>query len=308
MAVPDSLPRTKPKALDYALPLARGEHLVVYDAEDAPEPDQLWRAALCFRDHPETHCIQAELQIDNGADSLLTAIFAGEYAGQFGLLLPALAQWNLPIPLGGTSNHFRLATLRQLGGWDAYNVTEDADLGARLARARHRVRTLSAGTREEAPTDLASWLAQRTRWMKGWMQTFIVHSRRPRLLLDEVGWRGFIAFELMAIGMICAPLLHSAFVVQTSFRLLLGLPILGEHGSVWHLVYFSILVFGYATPLLQALVGLNRLKLRGLALQQLALPFYWILVSLATLRAVYELLERPFYWAKTTHRVARAKR
>lgn len=134
VAVPDGKPRTKPKALDYALPLVRGEHVVVFDAEDIPDPDQLRKAASAFFADPGIDCLQAELVVDNAAENLLTGLFAGEYAGQFGLLLPLLARWRLPMPLGGTSNHFRTQALRELGGWDAFNVTEDADLGVRLAR------------------------------------------------------------------------------------------------------------------------------------------------------------------------------
>lgn len=130
--VPDAAPRTKPKAMAYALPLCRGEHVVVFDAEDTPHPSQLWRAALQFRERPELDCIQAPLVIDNMADGVLATLFAGEYCGLFGLKLPALTAWDLPVPLGGTSNHFRIETLRRIGGWDPYNVTEDADLGVRL--------------------------------------------------------------------------------------------------------------------------------------------------------------------------------
>jgi len=134
VVVPDAPPRTKPKALDYALPLVRGEYVVVYDAEDIPAPDQLRRAAGAFADDPGLDCLQAELTVDNAAENWLTALFAGEYAGQFGVMLPFLAAHGLPMPLGGTSNHFRTRSLRELGGWDAFNVTEDADLGTRLAR------------------------------------------------------------------------------------------------------------------------------------------------------------------------------
>lgn len=139
VSVPDTAPRTKPKALDYALPLCRGAFVVVFDAEDRPDPDQLRQAALRFADTPELVCLQARLVIDNGHTNLLAALFAGEYAGLFTVLLPALARWRLPMPLGGTSNHFRIDQLRALGGWDAFNVTEDADLGMRLARRRLRV-------------------------------------------------------------------------------------------------------------------------------------------------------------------------
>ncbi|MDN5863263.1 MAG: glycosyltransferase, partial [Salinisphaera sp.] len=171
VVVPPAKPRTKPKAMNYALPLVRGDHVVIFDAEDRPAKDQLWRAAHRFREAPEVACLQAELAIDNGEESLRSALFAGEYAALFGVVLPALATWNLPVPLGGTSNHFRTQVLRAAGGWDSFNVTEDADLGVRLARLGHRVETLACHTLEEAPETLSAWMAQRTRWIKGWMQT-----------------------------------------------------------------------------------------------------------------------------------------
>src|SRR5690606_32805623 len=130
-----------------------------------------------FASDPKIMCLQAHLVIDNGRRHWLAALFAGEYAGLFTVMMPALARLRLAMPLGGTSNHFRLSALRELGGWDAFNVTEDADLGVRLARRRMRVDVLQSATREAAPTRLRPWLGQRTRWMKGWMQTFIVHNR-----------------------------------------------------------------------------------------------------------------------------------
>ena len=168
--VPDGPPRTKPKAIDYALPLAHGKYLVVYDAEDVPEPGQLRLAASRFEADTGLACLQAELVPENASENALTALFAGEYAGLFGRLLPALARWGLPMPLGGTSNHFRLSVLREIGGWDAFNVTEDADLGVRLARRGLRAETFESRTYEEAPVTLRAWMAQRTRWMKGWMR------------------------------------------------------------------------------------------------------------------------------------------
>ena len=172
LLVPDALPRTKPKALNYALPMVRGEHLVVFDAEDIPEPGQLRLAASTFAAHPDLECLQAELVIDNAGESLLAAWFAGEYAGQFGLMLPLLARLGLPMPLGGTSNHFRTSSLRAVGGWDPFNVTEDADLGVRLARLGLKTATIASRTGEEAPIKLHGWLGQRARWMKGWMRLF----------------------------------------------------------------------------------------------------------------------------------------
>lgn len=158
VVVPDALPRTKPKALGFALPFCRGEFVVVYDAEDRPDPKQLRSVAAQFRRSPEVECIQARLCIDNADQGPLPALFAGEYAGLFAVLLPAFARWGTVMPLGGTSNHFRLETLRRLGGWDAYNVTEDADLGVRLARRNLRTATSVSVTLEEAPVRFKPWL------------------------------------------------------------------------------------------------------------------------------------------------------
>ena len=161
-------PRTKPKALNVALPFARGSYTVVYDAEDLPEPDQLRRALDTFaKGGNRLACVQASLTIDNTTDNWLARMFTANYAGQFDAFLPGLAALRLPFPLGGSSNHFRTALLRKAGGWDPYNVTEDADLGIRLYRLGYRSAALSSATYEEAPPPFLPWLRQRTRWYKG---------------------------------------------------------------------------------------------------------------------------------------------
>jgi cellulose synthase/poly-beta-1,6-N-acetylglucosamine synthase-like glycosyltransferase len=297
LAVPDALPRTKPKALNYALPFVIGEHVVVYDAEDIPDPGQLRLAASLFAQRPDLDCLQAELVIDNAGENWLTALFAGEYAGQFGLVLPLLARLGLPMPLGGTSNHFRTSALRHVGGWDPFNVTEDADLGVRLARRGLRTTTFPSRTREEAPVTFDGWLRQRTRWMKGWMQTLIVHNRRPREFLAEVGWRGFLGFQIYVGSMIISAPLHTAFIL--SFVTSQFLP----RGSfdVWDGLSVLIFVIGYGGPVALVIAGLNRLGRGDLLPAQLLLPGYWALHSLATVRALWELISRPFFWAKTQH-------
>jgi cellulose synthase/poly-beta-1,6-N-acetylglucosamine synthase-like glycosyltransferase len=305
--VPDALPRTKPKALNFVLPLCRGEFVVVYDAEDTPHPEQLWRAVDRFRSRPELECIQAQLLIDNGSEGELPALFAGEYAGLFTVLLPALARWGLPVPLGGTSNHFRLATLRLIGGWDAYNVTEDADLGLRLARLRLPVETMHCPTLEEAPTRLDVWLGQRSRWMKGWAQTFIVHNRDPVLLAQQTGWIPMLAFEVWALGTILAPLAHSGFLLTLIAQLALGITIFQGWFS-WSSLYLAILLFGYGTAVAMTAVGLRRRKALDLLPYQLLLPLYWVLMVPAILRALYELTNNPFHWAKTKHNPVSADR
>ena len=302
LVVPHAAPHTKPKALDFALPFLRGSRIVVFDAEDMPDPDQLRRAAARFAAEPDLDCLQAVLVMDNAGESWLTSLFAGEYAGQFTVMLPALARWGLPMPLGGTSNHFRTAVLREIGGWDAFNVTEDADLGIRLARLRRRTGVLAACTREEAPVTLRPWLRQRTRWMKGWMQTLIVHNRRPAALWRDLGWRGFLAFEIYVGGLILAPLLHSAFALALLAGALfpeagLGLPARGLTGAL----QVAVLILGYGAAGAITAVGLLQVGAPRLLAVQALLPFYWFLHAVAVLRAAHELLRRPYFWAKTEH-------
>ncbi len=308
VVVPQGAPHTKPKAIDYALPLVRGEFLVVYDAEDVPDPDQLRRAAERFRADPTLACLQAELVPENAHENALTALFAGEYAGLFGRLLPALARWGLPVPLGGTSNHFRTSVLRELGGWDAFNVTEDADLGVRLARRGYRAEAFTSRTHEEAPLTLRAWMAQRTRWMKGWCQTYIVHARTPRRLLEDLGWKAFLGFHVLVGGMILSSLLHTVFLGMILGRLIFD----GAAGLVpqdgWDYLAAGILATGYGGAWAIVFSGLAHLRAWHLMPMQLLVPVYWMLHSIATLYAVVELVTRPLHWAKTTHGVTRVTR
>jgi len=307
LTVPDAAPATKPKALDYALPFVRGSHVVVYDAEDVPNADQLRLAAAAFAADPTVDCLQAELLVDNARENFLTGLFTGEYAGQFGIMLPAMARWGMPMPLGGTSNHFRVSALRETGGWDAYNVTEDADLGVRLSRLRYRVGVLPSQTFEEAPIGLGGWLRQRRRWMKGWMQTFIVHNRNPAQLWRDLGWRNFLVFEIHVGAMIVSPILHTAFALALLVGAARGgaMPAFGNPLTIWALL---VLVLGYGSAFALTIKGLARLGQRRLFALQLLLPFYWILHGIATIHAAYELATRPYFWAKTTHGLTRLER
>jgi cellulose synthase/poly-beta-1,6-N-acetylglucosamine synthase-like glycosyltransferase len=298
--VPDALPRTKPKALDFALPLCRGEFVVVFDAEDRPQPDQLLRVVDQFRRQPEIACIQARLVIDNGRAGPIPALFAGEYAGLFAVLLPALARWGVVTPLGGTSNHFRIETLRQLGGWDAFNVTEDADAGVRLARRRLRSATSTACTFEAAPVHLAPWLGQRTRWMKGWMQTYVVHNRRPGQLLADLGWRGTAIFQVILLSMMLSPLLHVGFALVLIAMALMD-QLAWPRVGLWPMACALVLVVGHAVAIATNLVGLARTGQSYLYWWQMLLPVYWTMIGFATLLAMREFALRPFYWFKTPH-------
>lgn len=223
VVAPDLGPRTKPKAMNAALAFARGEIVAVYDAEDQPDPAQLRAAYAVFAGSggKQIACVQARLAIDNAADSWITRQFAAEYAGHFDLLLPMLAQLDLPFPLGGTSNHFRLAALEGVDGWDPFNVTEDADLGVRLARAGWRTAVIGSTTEEEAPAGFGTWLRQRTRWYKGWFQTALVHGRHPRAFCRELGAKRAAALSLLIGGSLVAALVHPFFVGALALDVLL---------------------------------------------------------------------------------------
>jgi cellulose synthase/poly-beta-1,6-N-acetylglucosamine synthase-like glycosyltransferase len=244
--------------------------------------------------------------IDNARESLLAAQFAGEYAGQFGLMLPLLARLGLPMPLGGTSNHFRTETLRQLGGWDSFNVTEDADLGVRLARSGLGTATIASQTGEEAPLTADAWLKQRTRWMKGWMQTLIVHNSDPRGLLRDLGWRGFLGFQIYVGSMVLSAPLHSMFLLSLLWAAIAGYR--APSFDAWDGLAGFIFVVGYAGPAMLVFMGLKRLGRYDLMLQQLALPIYWMLHSVAVALALVELVRQPHFWAKTAHGKTRLRR
>jgi cellulose synthase/poly-beta-1,6-N-acetylglucosamine synthase-like glycosyltransferase len=312
IAIPAEGPRTKPKALNAALPFARGTFTVIYDAEDRPEPGQLRHALQAFRSGgADLGCVQARLSIDNSADSWLARLFTAEYAGQFDVFLPGLAALRLPIPLGGSSNHFDTATLRRAGGWDPYNVTEDADLGMRLARFGWRSSIIDSTTYEEAPAQFGPWLRQRTRWFKGWMQTWLVHMRRPGRLMRELGPTGFLTFQLIVGGNVLAALVHPLFVGTLIYSVLNG-------SAMWHgddaigpilaAVYGTTVIVGYLTSAFLGWLGLVRRGLLPIAWVLFLTPLHWLLLSLAAWRAFYQLVFAPYAWEKTEHGLAKSSR
>ena len=304
---PDIGPRTKPKALNVALPFARGAFTVIYDAEDRPERGQLRRALDTFLAHDESlACVQASLTIDNAADSWLTAMFTAEYAGQFDVFLPALTRLEMPLPLGGSSNHFRTATLRAVGAWDPYNVTEDADLGVRLSRFGCRSVAINSPTYEEAPARFGLWLRQRTRWMKGWMQTWLVHMREPRRLRRELGVWPFLAVQLIVGGNVLASLVHPLMIGWLIAAFIVETPLWTTQAAA--AVFAAAIIGGYATSVVIGAAGLVR---RGLATHTwvlLLVPVHWLLLSLAAWRALYQLIRDPYLWEKTEHGLARTSR
>ena len=294
--VPPGSPRTKPKALNYALHQARGRLLALYDAEDRPHPDQIRQAAESFAAAgPDVACLQAPLNWYNARHNRLTRQFALEYAAHFLTLLPFYQRMGWPLPLGGTSNIFLTRTLREVGGWDPYNVTEDADLGLRLARHGYTTGLVAPPTLEEAPTRVGHWTAQRSRWIKGYAQTLLVHLRQPARLLkrDPALLTGLI----VTLGLpVLSALLHGPalvggliwfilpFAPWTTKALILGLALAGYTGAL------SILVCGARRA------GLD-LRVSDLMLS----PLYWSLQTPAAVRALWELVWRPYYWSKTSH-------
>jgi cellulose synthase/poly-beta-1,6-N-acetylglucosamine synthase-like glycosyltransferase len=307
LVAPAEGPRTKPKALNCALPFARGSFTAVFDAEDRPDPGQLRAALNAFHmQGADVACAQASLCIENPRDSWLSCMFAAEYAGQFDVFLPGFASLGLPLPLGGSSNHFRTAILRRAAGWDAYNVTEDADLGFRLARFGYRSVTFASTTYEEAPTRFGGWLRQRSRWMKGWMQTWSVHMRQPGRLWRDAGLKGFFTLNTLVGGNVLTALTYPILAAT------LAVDLLAQFGMMRWLaaspvmpLHLVTIAAGFASTIAIGLTGLAR---RG-QLQHgwilLLTPIYWGCLSIAAWRALYQLLTEPYRWEKTEHGLSR---
>lgn len=305
LAVPPLGPRTKPKACNYALHYARGEFVVIYDAEDRPEPTQLRQAVAAFRSGPaELGCVQARLNYFNATENWLTRQFSIEYSFWFDLMLPGLQRLGLPIPLGGTSNHFPCALLRRLGAWDPYNVTEDADLGIRLAQEGYRCEILNSTTYEEATCRWGAWTRQRTRWIKGYIQTYLVHMRRPGELYASLGGRGFLGFQLVVGGTVAAALLHPLWIVGLATSLSVWLRP-GHVAALPELLCLFLLVIGNICSIAASALALVRRGDWNLMGSILFIPAYWLLVSVAAYRAVWHWLRRPSHWEKTEHGVTR---
>ena len=301
--VPDSQPKTKPKACNYALSAARGEFVTIYDAEDRPEPLQLRRAVVAFERLDESvACLQAKLSYYNADQNMLTRWFTIEYGMWFSNLLPGLVAQRGPLPLGGTSNHFRMDILREVGGWDPYNVTEDADLGIRLARRGYKTRVLDSVTLEEANSDVINWVKQRSRWYKGYLQTWLVHMRHPVALARELGVRGFIGFNLFIAGTPLLSLINPVFWALTALWFLVHPPVILALFPAW-LYYLSlgVMVIGNISLFYSWLVSARIAGSRHLVFAATIIPLYWMLMSLAVTKAAVQLVTAPSFWEKTTH-------
>lgn len=306
VTVPPSRPRTKPKALVYALPFARGDYVAVFDAEDRPEPDQLRRAAALLRAEPELGCVQARLSPDH-EESWLARMFALEYAVNFEVLLPALADWRVPLPLGGTSNHFPRRLLQRIGAWDPFNVTEDADIGVRLARFGHRSACLASRTEEEAPVNWRQWLPQRRRWIKGWIQTALVAVSSAMPKHRRLTWRQRLAVHGIITGGVLGLLFYPLSLVAAALSVHAWLAgRLPDTAVAWTLVAINSVNLGglFTATLIAGWRGLTATGRRRQAALLLHLPVYWALMSFAAWQALYLFVRQPWVWEKTTHGVA----
>lgn len=303
--VPDGSPRTKPRALNYGLRRATGDLVVIYDAEDVPEPSQLRRAASLLASDSKLGCVQARLNVLNDAENWLTRQFTIEYTVLFDCVLPTLERLGLPVPLGGTSNHFSRTALEEVGAWDPFNVTEDADLGIRLARNGWTVKVLASTTWEEAPPTFKAWLKQRTRWLKGWMQTYLVHMRAPGVTVSDLGPLQFLGLQVLMGGLILSALVHPWFYVLAIVEAAYGpLRTLHHHALSELVTVVGIinLVLGYATGVALGCVAVAGRGRHGLAAWAFLMPVYWLLISLAAYRALFQMVSAPYRWEKTQHR------
>ncbi|HJD55509.1 MAG TPA: palindromic element RPE5 domain-containing protein [Rickettsia endosymbiont of Pyrocoelia pectoralis] len=297
--VPKSFPRTKPKALNYALEYSRGEYLVVYDAEDKPEPDQLIKALNMFGNlPPEYVCLQAKLNFYNKDENLLTKMFSIEYSLWFEYILKGLSLLNLPVPLGGTSNHFKTDILRTLGGWDAYNVTEDAELGVRICSQNYKVAVLDSYTLEESPNSLGNWLNQRSRWIKGFLQTFFIFQAQRNK------YKNFTLLQIITIYI---------FIGLSTYNFW-GLPfiifsIITNKNSIINYLWlvnsiFSLLyLYGTAFYISKSCFRMRTVKLQDI-IALILWGSYFILHTIASYKAVFEIIFYPFKWNKTKHGVS----
>jgi len=301
--IPPAEPRTKPKALNFGLTLARGEFVAVYDAEDEPDPLQLRKAVATFsRVGPEVGCLQAKLAYSNPYQNIITRWFALEYALWFEFFLPGLASLQAPIPLGGTSNHFRRAQLEEMGAWDPFNVTEDADLGLRMFREGMRVHILDSVTFEEANSDFVNWTRQRSRWYKGYIQTFFVHLREPEAIEADMGWKNLAQFCTFVGGTPLLAVLNPVFWVLTAIWFtfephemlqIFPAPVYYVGMLCWALGNFLMVYI--------AIVACRIIDRPRLLAAAVLYPAYWVMMSAAAMKALLQIVVTPSLWEKTMH-------
>ncbi|MBN2047024.1 MAG: glycosyltransferase [Anaerolineaceae bacterium] len=303
IVVPYALPKTKPKACNYGLIHARGEYCVIFDAEDLPEPDQLKRILVAFsKSDPDVICIQSKLNYFNSTQNILTRWFTAEYSMWFDLFLPGLANSHAPIPLGGTSNHFKTYALIEAGAWDPYNVTEDADLGIRLFKRGYKTAIVDTTTYEEANSQFYNWIRQRSRWIKGYMQTWLVHMRNPIQLIREIGLPAFLSFQLVIGGTWFSALMNPVYWLLTTIWFFFEWEFI--HSLFPNVIFYfgaiCLLIGNFAFTYMNVAGALRR-KFYGMVKYALISPMYWSFSSIAAWKGFYQLIVKPHFWEKTIH-------
>lgn len=299
--VPKGSPQTKPRALNHAMLQAKGEYVTIYDAEDIPHPKQLKGAVLAFIADPKLGALQAPLDYRNSDDNWLTRQFSLEYSALFHVWIPFLVSAKLPFPLGGTSNHIRRSALGK--GWDSHNVTEDADLSFRLAAEGWGFGYVDLATDEEAVSDWRNWHFQRVRWMKGYMQTWLVHMRAPFAPGGIAGFKRFAILQL-TIGL---TLLNGFFYLPALCLIAFILVAQMISGAPLYISFPFILClfFCYFFGMVIGVMGALRAGKPHLIKSVIWMPFYWLALFPPTVHALWELGTRPFFWHKTLHGVRR---
>ncbi|HVT01694.1 MAG TPA: glycosyltransferase [Patescibacteria group bacterium] len=302
--VPQGEPQTKPRACNYGLSLARGELLVIFDAEDEPDPKQLKKAFLAFgKASPSTVCVQAMLEYKNPNTNILTASFTIEYWTHFWMTLPGFSRLGLPVPLGGTSNYFRTEFLRKIGGWDAYNVTEDYELTHAIAGEKGNIAMMDSFTREEATSKIKSWIKQRSRWTKGRQVTFFVSMQHPFRFARRLGPKKFFSFAMEAGVVPILSLVSPIYWAMMGIYIVTGAKLIDKiyPQPIYYLGLVS-LIGGWTGFLAIVLLAAQKRELYKVALIAfLSKPAYSILQSLGQIMGTYELIAKPHYWHKTTH-------
>ena len=301
--VPYHIPQTKPKACNYGLHFAHGKYLTIYDAEDIPDTDQLKKAVTLFKKLPENFiCVQSALNYYNRNENFLTRMFTLEYSYWFDYMLPGLDTLDIPIPLGGTSNHFKMENLIELGAWDPFNVTEDADLGVRAYAKGYKVAIVNSTTYEEANNEPFNWIRQRSRWIKGYMQTYLVHMRNPVALWRKLGWKGFIGFNFFVgatpVTFLVYPILLFIFLAYVVFNLASIKTLFPDW--VLFISIFNLMV-GNILMIYVNMMAVFKRRFYELILFAIANPIYWLMHSAAAYMGLYQLVVKPYYWEKTTH-------
>lgn len=302
IVVPQGSLKTKPRAMNYALDFCRGSIVGIYDAEDAPAHDQIDQVVNRFAQlPPDVACLQGVLDFYNSRQNWLARCFTIEYATWFRVVLPGLRKLGFAVPLGGTTLFFRRQALEALGGWDAHNVTEDADLGMRLARRGYRTDIIETVTHEEANCRVWPWVKQRSRWLKGYAVTYGVHMRAPRKLWRELGAWQFLGFQILFLGtlsqFILAPLLWALWLIPISSAAVFGDSL--SPPFLWGLA--GMFIAAELIAITSNAIAVNRRGFRSLWLWIPAMHVYFWFGTLAVYKALWEIVRCPFYWDKTSH-------